>query len=52
MNAKKRTYLLTSLGVVDLACFALGGLFNYGDTWSMAGVAGLFVWLVLMELTQ
>jgi hypothetical protein len=51
MTAQQRTALLTTVGLADLACFVLGSL-HYGETWSMVGAIGLFVWLMLVELTR
>lgn len=36
-------------GRTDLLCFVRGGL-NYGEYWSMAGVAGLITLLALIEV--
>jgi hypothetical protein len=49
MKGQHKTTFLTALITADLACFVLGGL-NYGDQWSVAGVVGLFLFLLLLEV--
>jgi len=48
MTQQQRNNTLLLLGVVDLACFALGGL-HYGEFWSGLGVLGLLLFLALFE---
>ena len=47
MIRQHKTTILTLLGITDLLCFVLGG-FNYGEYWSVVGVAGLIALLALI----
>ena len=49
MTQRQKTKILTMLGVVDLACFALGGL-HYGEIWSGLGVLGLLLFLLFLQV--
>lgn len=49
MAPRQRTTVLATIGVADLACFALGTM-NYGEVWSWMGVIGLLLFLLLFEV--
>ena len=48
MRSRLRTPILIAVGILDLACFALGNM-HYGEVWSWMGVVGLLLFLALFE---
>lgn len=49
MTLRQKTTVLTILGIADLTCFALGNM-RYGEVWSLLGVIGLLLFLLLFEV--
>ena len=48
MRSRLRAPILIAVGILDLACFALGNM-HYGDIWSCVGAVGLLLFLILFE---